>query len=206
MFTGIIETTGKITSVQQEGENKSFWITSPISSELKVDQSVSHNGVCLTVEEVIDNQHRVTAVRETLSRTELNSWETGGLVNLERCLAFNGRLDGHLVQGHVDATGICTSRREMNGSWQFTFEFPPEFAPHVIEKGSVAVNGISLTIFNVSDRQFEVAIIPYTFHHTNVQQVEPGKRVNLEFDMIGKYVLRYLAVRDKGQEARRKEP
>ncbi|MGB8195303.1 MAG: riboflavin synthase [Chitinophagaceae bacterium] len=207
MFTGIIETTGKIVSIDQQGENKSFFIASPISSELKVDQSVSHNGVCLTVEEAIDNQHRVTAIRETLIKTELNSWEPGTLVNLERCLKFNGRLDGHLVQGHVDSTAVCTARTEMNGSWQYSFEFPESFAAYIIEKGSVSVNGISLTVFNVTGKQFDVAIIPYTFHHTNIQYVEPGKSVNLEFDMIGKYVNRLISLqgtRDKEQGTRHK--
>lgn len=199
MFTGIIETTGKIASVEQNGGNKTFWIVSPISPELKVDQSLSHNGVCLTVEEVIDNQHRVTAITETLNKTDLGGWQTGGLVNLERCLAFNGRLDGHLVQGHVDTTAVCTSRREMDGSWQFGFEFPSGFAPYIIEKGSIAVNGISLTLFNVTDHSFEVAIIPYTFHHTNIQQVEPGTTVNLEFDVIGKYVKRFAEVQPSGR-------
>lgn len=192
MFTGIIETTGRIVQITPMGDNKSFLIASPISGELKADQSVSHNGVCLTVEEVIDNQHRVTAVRETLSKTDLEGWQPGDLVNLERCLPFNGRLDGHLVQGHVDATAVCINKKEMKGSWQYTFEFPAEFASYVIEKGSVSLNGISLTVFNVTDRQFEVAIIPYTYHHTNIQHVEPGRKVNLEFDMIGKYVKRIM--------------
>lgn len=194
MFTGIIETTGKIVSIDQKGTNKRFLIASPISNELKTDQSVSHNGVCLTVEEVIDNQHRVTAVQETLDKTDMNSWKAGDMVNLERCLAFNGRLDGHVVQGHVDATAICTTRREMNGSWQFSFEFPAEFAPYIIEKGSISLNGISLTVFNVTRNSFDVAIIPYTFEHTNIQFIEPGSTVNLEFDVIGKYVQRYLSL------------
>jgi riboflavin synthase len=194
MFTGIIETTGKIVAVEQRGNNKTFLVTSPISNELKTDQSVSHNGVCLTVEEVIDNQHTVTAVQETLIKTDIDSWKAGDTVNLERCLAFNGRLDGHVVQGHVDATAFCTARREMNGSWQFSFEFPAEFAPYVIEKGSISLNGISLTVFNVIRNGFDVAIIPYTFEHTNIQFIEPGSTVNLEFDVIGKYVQRYLSL------------
>jgi riboflavin synthase len=192
MFTGIIETTGKVVSAAKQGNNKCFWISSPISSELKVDQSVSHNGVCLTVEEVADNQHRVTAVLETLQKTDLDTWQTNQLVNLERCLVFNGRLDGHLVQGHVDATAVCTGRTEMKGSWQFSFEFPPDFAPCIIEKGSIALNGISLTVFNVGTNRFEVAVIPYTYHHTNIQQVEAGSIVNLEFDMVGKYINRNI--------------
>ncbi|HYF29759.1 MAG TPA: riboflavin synthase [Chitinophagaceae bacterium] len=195
MFTGIIETTGQIKQVTQSGDNHSFLIESPISPELKVDQSVSHNGVCLTVEEVIDNQHRVTAIRETLSKTNLGAWQAGDLVNLERCLAFNGRLDGHLVQGHVDATAVCIAKKEMNGSWQYTFEFPAEFGAYIIEKGSISLNGISLTVFNVTGHQFEVAIIPYTYHHTNIWLVEPGDKVNVEFDMIGKYVKRMMEQR-----------
>lgn len=203
MFTGIIETTGKIVRIDRNGENRSYVISSPISSELKVDQSVSHNGVCLTVEEVIENQHRVTAIQETLLKTALGNWKTGDIVNLERCLAFNGRLDGHLVQGHVDATATCVAKKEMAGSWQYTFEFPEEFAAYIIEKGSVSLNGISLTVFNVTDNSFEVAIIPYTYHHTNIGKVEVGKTVNIEFDMIGKYVKRITDLR-KGDEEIRK--
>ena len=194
MFTGIIETTGKIVSIEQQGTNKRFQVASPISNELKTDQSVSHNGVCLTVEEVIDNQHRVTAIRETLEKTDMNTWKEGDTVNLERCLAFNGRLDGHVVQGHVDATAVCTARKELKGSWQFSFEFPGGFAPYIIEKGSISLNGISLTIFNVTRNGFDVAIIPYTFEHTNIRFIEPGSTVNLEFDVIGKYVQRYLSL------------
>lgn len=195
MFTGIIETTGKIVQIDRQGDNKSFLIASPISHELKVDQSVSHNGVCLTVEEVIENQHRVTAIAETLLKTDLDGWQVGDLVNLERCLAFNGRLDGHLVQGHVDATAVCVGKQEMNGSWQYAFDFPREFGAYIIEKGSIALNGISLTVFNVSGNRFEVAIIPYTYHHTNIGSIEPGKKVNVEFDMIGKYVKRIMDVK-----------
>jgi riboflavin synthase len=194
MFTGIIETTGKIVSVEQHGDNKTFLVTSPISGELKTDQSVSHNGVCLTVEEVIDNQHRVTAIRETLDKTDLDAWKPGDTINLERCLAFNGRLDGHVVQGHVDATAVCTRVKEANGSWQYSFEFPAEFAPYVIEKGSISLNGISLTVFNVTRNGFDVAVIPYTYEHTNIQFLRPGSRVNLEFDVIGKFVQRYLSL------------
>ena len=194
MFTGIIETTGKIVSIEQHGTNKRFLIASPISKELKTDQSISHNGVCLTVEEVIENQHSVTAVQETLLKTDMDSWKTGDTVNLERCLTFNGRLDGHVVQGHVDATAVCTARKEMNGSWQFSFEFPGQFAAYVIEKGSISLNGISLTVFNVTRNGFDVAIIPYTFEHTNIQFIQPGSTVNLEFDVIGKYVQRYLSL------------
>ena len=194
MFTGIIETTGKIVSVEQSGDNKRFVVASPISGELTIDQSVSHNGVCLTVEKLIDNQHTVTAIKETLDKTDLGTWQPGHTVNLERCLPFNGRLDGHMVQGHVDATAICTDVKDMNGSWQYSFEFPGEFAPYIIEKGSISLNGISLTVFNVTRNGFSVAIIPYTYEHTNIRFLQPGSTVNLEFDVIGKYVQRYLSL------------
>jgi riboflavin synthase len=190
MFTGIIESLGKIDSIETHGTNKTFWVASPISGELKVDQSISHNGVCLTVEERKDGLHRVTAIQETLEKTSLRHWQPGDLVNLERCLLMNGRLDGHIVQGHVDATATCISRKELDGSWEFRFEFPKKFSHLVIEKGSISLNGISLTIFNVKKSRFDIAVIPYTFEHTNVQSIKTGDKVNLEFDMIGKYVSR----------------
>ena len=189
MFTGIIETTGHITEVIKNGTNKSFWITSSLAPELKIDQSLSHNGVCLTVEEIKENKYRVTAIEETLKKTSLGAWQPADLVNLERCLQFNGRIDGHLVQGHVDTTATCTKRIEKNGSWEFTFRFPAKFAPYIIEKGSVSVNGISLTAFNVTKKKFTVAIIPYTYTHTNMQSIKEGDKINVEFDMIGKYVV-----------------
>jgi riboflavin synthase len=192
MFTGIIESLGKVQSIETSGTNKTFWIGSSISPELRIDQSISHNGVCLTVEEVKDNLHRVTAIEETLEKTNLNSWQPGDLVNLERCLVMNGRLDGHIVQGHVDATATCLKRRELDGSWEFTFEFPKKFSHLVIEKGSISLNGTSLTIFNVKKTKFDIAVIPYTFDHTNISTIMPGAIVNLEFDMIGKYVSRFL--------------
>lgn len=190
MFTGIIEKQGIIKQVIEKGGNRSFWIESPLSAKLKVDQSVSHDGVCLTVEEVKSGKHRVTAIAETLSKTTLGSWEKGKKVNLERCLKMNGRLDGHFVQGHVDGRGTCTLREEKDGSWLYRFQFDPAFAPLIIEKGSITVNGISLTAFQVSRDHFEVAIIPFTFKHTNIGDVNPGDMVNLEFDVIGKYMLR----------------
>jgi riboflavin synthase len=190
MFTGIIESLGKVSEAQARGTNRTFWIESSLSGELKVDQSISHNGVCLTVEELREGAHRVTAIEETLQKTNLESWQPGHLVNLERCLVMNGRLDGHIVQGHVDTTAVCTERKDLNGSWEFRFEFQKKFAPLVIEKGSICLNGISLTIFNVKRSRFDVAIIPYTFEHTNIQSILPGHLVNLEFDMIGKYVNR----------------
>jgi riboflavin synthase len=197
MFTGIIETTGNITAVETSGTNKTFWISSPVSGELKIDQSVSHNGVCLTVEELKVGTHKVTAIAETLEKTDLGNWQQGDIINIERCLLINSRLDGHMVQGHVDTTGICTKLVELDGSWEYTFHFPAQFAGLLVEKGSVAVNGISLTVFNVSNDHFSVAIIPYTYEHTNMRSVKAGSRVNLEFDIIGKYVLRNAQLQAK---------
>jgi riboflavin synthase len=192
MFTGIIETTGSVKTVMEEGSGRVFWIASAISGELKVDQSVSHNGVCLTVEEVSGEAFRVTAIHETLQKTNLDTWKPGDLVNLERCMQMNGRLDGHIVQGHVDTTAVCTKKKELNGSWEFTFQYPAEFAALVIEKGSISLNGISLTVFDVSETEFSVAIIPYTYQHTNIREVEVGSAINIEFDVIGKYVQRII--------------
>lgn len=190
MFTGIIESLGKVISATPSGSNTVFWIESPISEQLKIDQSVSHNGICLTVEEIKGNTHRVTAIQETLQKTNGGTWIAGTAVNLERCLLANGRLDGHLVQGHVDSTGTCISREDANGSWIYRFQFPEKFAPLIIEKGSIAINGISLTCFNVTRDSFTVAIIPYTFTHTNLQWVDAGTIINIEFDLMGKYILR----------------
>lgn len=190
MFTGIIENIGVVVRIETTGTNKTFWIQSVISDELKVDQSLSHNGVCLTVEAIEEGMHRVTAIEETLEKSNLGKWEQGDTVNLERCMIMNGRLDGHIVQGHVDATAICEERNDMNGSWEYRFQFPEQFNKLVIEKGSIAINGISLTVFNVGINTFSVAIIPYTFMHTNMQQVFAGTTVNIEFDIIGKYIQR----------------
>ena len=192
MFTGIIEALGTVTSIEQKGSNRSFWIQSAISNELKVDQSVSHEGVCLTVEEVKEGKHRVTAVEETLIKSNLNTWVSGKVVNLERCLQLSSRLDGHLVQGHVDTQAICTRRIEKDGSWEFEFELDPkaESMSLIVEKGSIALNGTSLTIFNVQRNRFTVAIIPFTFNHTSINAVNEGSWANIEFDIIGKYVLR----------------
>ena len=195
MFTGIIESLGKVRSIESTGTNKTFWIQSPLSPELKIDQSISHNGACLTVEEIKDDTHRVTAIEETLQKTNLDSWKPGDLVNLERCMLMNGRLDGHIVQGHVDSTATCLKRHDLDGSWEFRFEFPKKFSHLIIEKGSICLNGISLTIFNVKKSRFDIAVIPYTFGHTNIQTVTPGAKVNLEFDMIGKYVSRLMSLK-----------
>ena len=194
MFTGIVETQAVIKKVTQKGTNKTFWIKSPISSKLKADQSVAHDGVCLTVEKVKNSRHQVTAIAETLSKTTLGEWQEGSTINLERCLKINGRLDGHFVQGHVDATATCIDVKEKDGSLEFSFQFPPEFASSVIEKGSITINGISLTVFNVNETTFDVAIIPYTFEHTNMKMVKTGQKVNIEFDMLGKYINRKLSL------------
>jgi riboflavin synthase len=194
MFTGIIESTGIVKQVISNGSNKTFWVGSSLSSWLKADQSVSHSGVCLTVEEIRENAHRITAIDETLQKTNLGDWKEGTMVNLERSLQLNDRLDGHLVQGHVDTTATCIKRKEKGGSWEFEFAFPKKMAELVIEKGSVCVNGISLTAFDVRKKSFTVAIVPFTFEHTNIKEVKEGDRVNLEFDMIGKYLLRRLSL------------
>jgi riboflavin synthase len=194
MFTGIIETTGVISTVSGIGTNKTFQIISSLAPELRVDQSLSHDGVCLTVESVTEHTYQVTAIAETLSKSILSAWRPGDRVNLERCLQLNGRLDGHLVQGHVDSPAKCVLRENVKGSWVFRFEFPESFRNLVIEKGSIAVNGISLTCFNVSHNAFSVAIIPYTYDNTNIRDLFPESMVNIEFDLIGKYIDRQYNV------------
>jgi len=194
MFTGIIETTGHIITAERQGSNAVFWIQSSISNELKIDQSVSHSGICLTVDQLQPGAHRVTAIAETLSKTNAGNWTKGDLINLERCMPMNGRLDGHIVQGHVDATAVCTEVKTVAGSWEYRFQFDKQFAALMIEKGSVCLNGISLTAFNVANDCFTVAIIPYTYSHTNIQQVQEGSRVNIEFDIIGKYIQRIASL------------
>lgn len=190
MFTGIIEEKGILKQIITNGTNKSFWIESPLSSQLKIDQSLSHDGVCLTVEEIQENRHRITAIEETLIKSNLNNWKEGTEINLERCLKMDGRLDGHFVQGHVDCTGKCISITEKNGSWEFEIRYPEKFAELIIEKGSICMNGISLTVFDVTNNSFRVAIIPYTFKHTSINNLNIGAAVNLEFDIIGKYLVR----------------
>src|SRR5258708_17051770 len=192
MFTGIVETTGVITAVSENNGNKTFWIESSISSQLTIDQSVNHNGVCLTVEEVSKNKHRVTAIEETLAKTNLGGWTISDLINLERSLKLDSRLDGHFVQGHIDATASCISTKEKNGSWEFEFEFSKKFAELIIEKGSVCLDGISLTVFDLKKKSFKVAIIPYTFEHTNIKNLNKRDLVNIELDMVGKYILRKI--------------
>ena len=195
MFTGIIEKIGMITELIYSEKNISFWIESPISDELSIDQSVAHNGVCLTVEEIKDGKHKVTAIQETLNKTNLKQWKKNSFINLERCLAMNGRLDGHLVQGHIDSIAICLEIVEKQGSWEYTFEFDPKFASLIIEKGSITVNGISLTLFDITNQSFRVAIIPYTYEHTNMKHLTLGDEVNVEFDLIGKYINRMMELK-----------
>lgn len=195
MFTGIIETLGLIKEVISNGSNRTFWIESSLSHEFKADQSISHDGVCLTVEEIKDSRHRVTAIDETLQKTNLGDWVSGTYVNVERCLPLNGRLDGHFVQGHVDTTGVLQNKVEKDGSWEFEIEYPGQFAALIVEKGSICVNGISLTAFNITKNSFCVAVIPYTFEYTNIKQAAVGNKVNLEFDLLGKYIQRSLQLK-----------
>ena len=188
MFTGIIETLGKIEEIKKEADNLQITINTPITPELKIDQSVAHNGVCLTVVAITENQYTVTAIRETIEKTNLSDWKSGDNVNLERAMKLGDRLDGHIVQGHVDQTAVCKNIEPANGSWYFTFEYDAELNNLTIEKGSITVNGVSLTVVNSKKNEFSVAIIPYTYEHTNFKNFEVGSRVNLEFDVIGKYV------------------
>lgn len=198
MFTGIIETTGVITAIREKGTNVTFQIKCSLSTNFKVDQSISHSGVCLTVESVLDNTHTVTAIEETLRKTNLGSWKIGTLINIERCMQMNGRIDGHIVQGHVDTVAICTCAIDKNGSWEYGFTVDSRFGALIIEKGSISINGISLTIFDVGANNFKVAVIPYTFEYTNMQQLVQGDNVNIEFDIIGKYVNRINSIKQAG--------
>lgn len=195
MFTGIIETLGKVKEIESDGGNIHFYIQSPICKELKIDQSVSHNGVCLTVVGIDDDVHQVTAIRETLLKSNLGDLKVHDVVNLERCTPANGRFDGHIVQGHVDQTALCIDIEDQDGSYLFTFEYAPQLANITVEKGSITVNGISLTVVNSEDNRFSVAIIPYTLEHTNLEDIDVGDRVNLEFDIVGKYVAKIMAMR-----------
>lgn len=197
MFTGIIESVGEVLEINPEGTNITFTICSSLAPELKVDQSLSHNGVCLTVIENTVDRYKVTAIQETLTKTNLGQLRVGDRINLERCMLLNGRFDGHIVQGHVDQTGICKAIQEQNGSWLFDFEYDPGQGNFTVEKGSVCVNGVSLTAFNSQKNAFRVAIIPYTYEHTNFKQIKEGDIVNLEFDIIGKYLMRLIPDRYK---------
>lgn len=194
MFTGIIETVADVTDIRNEGTNRHFKIKSTLTPELKVDQSVSHNGVCLTVVSLEGDAYWVTAVQETLQKSNLSQLKEGSKVNLERCMLNNGRFDGHIVQGHVDQTGTVTSIEEVGGSWLFHFEYDAAYGNVTVEKGSIAINGVSLTCFNATANSFTIAIIPYTYEHTSFHQLNVGDVVNLEFDIIGKYVKRLLGI------------
>lgn len=193
MFTGIIETTATVKNIQQDGTNLIFTLKTPLAQELKIDQSVAHNGVCLTVVNIKNDTYQVVAVEETLKKTNLGKWQIGTLVNIERSMLLPARLDGHIVQGHVDQTAICTQIQTLDGSWLFHFEYTPAQPDYItVEKGSVCINGVSLTVFNTTSNGFTVTIIPYTFEHTNFRQLQVGDTVNLEFDIIGKYVYKLL--------------
>ncbi len=198
MFTGIVEALGIVELIEREGTNVHFTLRSAISAELRVDQSVSHDGVCLTVVAVGDGRHTVTAVEETLRRSHLGQWREGRAVNLERSLAWGGRLDGHLVQGHVDDVAICTQIEPRNGSWYLSFKYTPTPEHLLVDKGSICLNGISLTVVEPREDRFSVAIIPYTWTHTNLQYLQVGDQVNVEFDILGKYIGRYLALYGAG--------
>lgn len=192
MFTGIVETTGTVAAIEAEGTNLTFHIESPITHELTVDQSVSHNGVCLTVVGVSGDRYAVTAVDETLKKTNIGHLTPGDRVNLERCMPATGRFDGHIVQGHVDQTGVCTSVQDMNGSWLYDFQYDPGVGNVTVEKGSICINGVSLTVFDSRTDGFRVTIIPYTYEHTTFRDMKAGDTVNLEFDIVGKYIKKLL--------------
>ena len=195
MFTGIIETLGVVENLQKEGGNLHIQIQSDITAELKIDQSISHNGVCLTVVEISNSSYTVTAVDETLQKSNLGGLAIGDLVNLERAMVLGSRLDGHMVQGHVDSTAICTKIEEQDGSWYFYFEYDPSAGNVTVEKGSITVDGVSLTVVESGPYNFSVAIIPYTYDNTRFKEYEPGSAVNIEFDVIGKYVARIMEMR-----------
>lgn len=190
MFTGIIETIGIVKQAIPHGTNIDLWVESSITPELKVDQSLAHNGVCLTVVEINGLQYKVTAVAETILKTNIAGWQQGHEVNLERALKIGDRLDGHFVQGHVDTTASCIDKQTLQGSWLFRFKYPTAFAALIIEKGSICINGVSLTAFNVGQDEFTVTIIPYTYQHTNFHNIEKGTIINMELDVLGKYLLR----------------
>ena len=195
MFTGIIEGLGLVKKIEKEGTNVHLTLSSPFTSELKIDQSLAHNGCCLTVVEINGDEYVVTAIKETIDKTNLSDWSAGTKVNLERCMMMNGRLDGHIVQGHVDVTGVCTKIVDQQGSWEFHFSYPAESGQMTVEKGSICVNGTSLTVVDSGVDYFSVAIIPYTYEHTVFHQLAIGSRVNLEFDILGKYIQKMMANR-----------
>jgi riboflavin synthase len=192
MFTGIVEAMGSLIRKEAKGTNVEFWFTSPFTQELKVDQSLAHNGVCLTVVEIDGEQYRVTAIDETLQKTNMGDVAIGQKVNLERCMAANARFDGHIVQGHVDLTGVCTEIKDQQGSWEYRFSYPASSGHVTVEKGSICVNGTSLTVVDSQYDSFTVCIIPYTYEHTIFHQLRVGDRVNLEFDILGKYIKKLM--------------
>lgn len=192
MFTGIIEALGHVTNIEYELDNLHITIESSFTNQLKIDQSIAHNGACLTVVALGENTHTVTAIDETLKRTDLSQWEVGKEVNLERAMSANARLDGHFVQGHVDATGTCIAIKDQDGSWYFSFRYTPSPEHLLIDKGSITINGTSLTVCEPTADTFSVAIIPYTYEHTVFHQIKVGDTINLEFDMIGKYITKYM--------------
>ena len=195
MFTGIVETTAEIIEIIAQDTNLTFRLRSSLASELKIDQSLSHNGVCLTVTTIESDTYSVTAVDETLKKTNAGRWKVGTKVNLERCMSANGRFDGHIVQGHVDQIAICIQAEEVGGSWLYDFQYDPTIGNITVEKGSICINGVSLTVFNSQVDGFRVTIIPYTYQHTNFHQLQTGDEVNLEFDILGKYMQKILAAR-----------
>ena len=197
MFTGIIESLGVVTQVTSSGTNKTFIISSSVTPELKIDQSVAHNGVCLTVTEINGTTYSVTAIKETLDRTNLSTLLKGDEVNLERCMIMGGRLDGHVVQGHVDNTGTCTSIINENGSWRYSFSHQKENDSLIVEKGSICINGVSLTVASCSKGAFEVAVIPYTYKHTTFKNLKVGSIINIEYDILGKYVAKLFSAQLK---------
>jgi len=196
MFTGIIENLSKIKEIKKEGDNLSINFISDIASELKVDQSISHNGICLTVVKIVDKTYCVTAIKETILKSSIQKWKTGDLINIERAMKLGDRLDGHMVQGHVDQTAVCKNIIEEDGSWYFDFEYSAS-ENMTIEKGSIAINGVSLTVVNSKENSFSVAIIPYTYNHTNFKNMRIGDMVNIEFDMIGKYITKIISNQNK---------
>jgi riboflavin synthase len=195
MFTGIIETLAKVEQIEKENSNVHFTFSSNITHELKIDQSVAHNGVCLTVVKIDGNNYTVTAIDETLKRTNLGDLTIGDLVNIERCMPANGRFDGHIVQGHVDTTAVCKKINDLNGSWEFEFEHAASPQHITVEKGSITINGVSLTVVNSTNNSFSVHIIPYTYEHTNFKSFKTGTKLNLEFDIVGKYVSKLMGLK-----------
>ena len=195
MFTGIIETLGIIKDLKKDNGNLHITVSSTITNELKIDQSVAHNGVCLTVVAINNNEYTVTAISETIEKTNLGDWKIGDILNLERGMRLGDRLDGHIVQGHVDQTAICKSIEEVKGSWYFTFEYVSNLKNITIEKGSITVNGVSLTVVNSKEKEFSVAIIPYTYVNTNFKNFRIGTKINLEFDVVGKYIAKLYSLK-----------